>query len=64
MSTLPLVAFMPTLLRFHRAFWRQRLSQGVQVPATNQMSVNLCPLVSLDASVRMSRCLGDGEMGV
>lgn len=27
-------------------------------------SVHLCPLVSLDAFVRMSRSQGDGEMGV
>lgn len=37
---------------------------GVQVPAANQLTVNLCPLVLLDASVRMSRNGGDGEMGV
>lgn len=37
---------------------------GVQVPPTLRLSVNLCPLASLDASVRVSRAQGDGEMGV
>ena len=63
-STPSLAAFAPVLLCFDRAFWGQVPSQGVQISPTNQLRVNMCPLVSLDALVRMSRSQGDGEMGV
>lgn len=57
----------PCCFRAHTSSLPQSLLEtealsGVQVPATNQLSVNLCPLVSLDASARISRCQGDGEM--
>lgn len=50
-STRSLAAFAPVLLCFDRAFWGQVPSQGVQISPTNQLRVNLCPLVSLDALI-------------
>lgn len=55
---------MPTPLGFDRAFWGQLPSQGVKSSPTNRLMVSLCPLVSLDAFVRMSRPQGDAEMGL
>ena len=63
-STPSLVAFVPTPLCLDRAFWGQVPSWGVKSSPTNRLKVSLCPLVSLDAFVRMSRSQGDEEMGV